>query len=221
MFLREDVFMRADSIRYLNDAGFDFKPAESPDLWTHLESHFSGARRIGSKFNPLPASAVAELIAKGEEALLDALVLEHQRTGTLASVTQVVDMPYIVGIDGDISLSHAKAAETFDLIEQPGTIAERLIHVLPAGKDSIPPTCQATVRGGLYPDGRTVGFYALSPGNHADEDRIAAADHVYLATPEDIAALAKDMETNAEEIVLVTRQECDAMIARVKRLLKG
>jgi hypothetical protein len=102
--------MRVDSIRYLKEAGFDFKSAESPDLWSHLESLFAGSRRIGPKFMPLPAAPFAELIARGEDALLNALATQHIATGKLASVAEIIEMSFVVGTDGAMSLSAADPA---------------------------------------------------------------------------------------------------------------
>jgi len=206
--------MRADSIRYLHDAGFEFKSVESPDLWTHLESHFSGAGRIGLHFDPLPADRMNALIAQGEEALLDALVRQHKATGQLAAVAETIDLPYVIGIDSAIGAAEATHGEVLALIDRPGTVGERLIHVLPTPASALPPTRQATIEGGVYLDGHTVGFYTLHPGHHADEG-------LYRATPTEIARLATDMETNADDIALITRRECDAMIARAQRALGG
>ncbi|MGE3624440.1 MAG: hypothetical protein AB7H77_11300, partial [Bdellovibrionales bacterium] len=89
--------LHSESIRYLEQAGFHYKPAESPDLWSHLESHFSGRQRVGPKFTPLPATTVAELISMGEEALLDALVSHHKKTGNPGRVARVIELPYVVG----------------------------------------------------------------------------------------------------------------------------
>src|ERR1700733_5193094 len=94
--------MRTESIQYLKSAGFDFKPADSPDMWLHLESHFAEPSRVGPKFMPLPAGLIADLINQGEDALLDALAACHLKTGKLAPVSHVLEMPFVVGTDGTI-----------------------------------------------------------------------------------------------------------------------
>jgi hypothetical protein len=144
--------MRAESIHYLKKAGFDFKPAESPDMWSHLESHFAGPSRIGPKFMSLPAGLVAELINRGEDALLDALAACHLKTGKLAPVSHVLEMPFVVGTDGTVSVTAADRKRMLVLVDQPGTAKERIVHLLPAKADAIPGTRQVTVTGGLYPD---------------------------------------------------------------------
>jgi hypothetical protein len=207
--------MRADAIRYLNEAGFNFKSVESPDLWTHLESHFYGKQRVDSRFEHLPATAIADIIMKGEDVLLEALMQEHKATGRLAPVARVLDMPFVVGRTSAIRASQAKSDEVLMLIEQPGTAAERVIRLLPVGIDKIPTTHHATVTGGLYADGHTVGFFDVNPG-----DNVAEISSVYLATPDEILSLVREMEANAEDVTLVTQAECSAMIKRAMKALK-
>jgi hypothetical protein len=209
--------MRAEAIRYLTDVGFDFKSAESPDLWTHLESHFYGRQPIGARFDPLPSDAIADLIMQGEEALLDALMHQHQRTGTLSPVSHVLNMPYVVGCDR--SIHKMKSSDTLALIDQPGMATERLVHVVRTDREKIPSTHQATVKGGVYADGHTVGFFDLIPGDHSRESSVETDHPIYLATSDEIAALVKEMEVNIEDIVLATEAECKAMIARALRAI--
>jgi hypothetical protein len=207
--------MRTDSIRYLKSAGFDFKSAESPDLWSHLESHFAEPPCIGPKFMSLPAARMAELIDRGEVALLEALAAHHLRTGRLTSVAQVIEMPFVVGSDGTIPLKDADKTRLLKLIDQPGTAREHIVHILPAKADAIPATYKVTITGGIYLDGHTAGFFALHPGSHPDAETADA----WLATPDEIKALARDMERKIEDITLVTRKECEAMIANTRKIL--
>jgi len=214
--------LRADSVRYLEQAGFDYKPAESPDLWSHLESHFAGRQSIGPKFAPMPASNVAELIAMGEGALLEAMIAHHRQTGTLARVARVIELPYIVGTGAVIPLSRADARRVLRLIKDAGTPYERLIHVMPAEADEIPCTSCMTVTGGLYPDGHTAGYYDLMPGDHPEDSAPAlGADEscACLATRNEIADLAREMELKLDDIAIVTREECEEMIEKVRKTL--
>jgi len=211
-----------ESVRYLEQAGFHYKPAESPDLWGFLEGHFAGPQSIGPKFTPMPASFVAELINLGEEALLEAMVLHHKQTGTPGLVARVIDMPYVIGTAASIPLAEADASRLLRLIDQPGTAREHIIHVVPATADEIPSTSHMTAIGGVYSDGRTAGYFDLLPG-----ERLEASAHgkmegalAYYATPAEIAGLAREMEARAEDISVITRGECDAMIAKAKKILR-
>ncbi len=210
----------SESIRYLEGVGIHYKPAESPDLWTHLESHFAGPHPIGPKFSHLPASRIADMIGKGEEALLAAMVEQHRRTGRIGHVTRSIDMPYVVGTAGTVSLATADKARVLTLVEQPGSVNERLVHVMPVAVDDIPSTHQVTITGGTYPDGHTAGYYDLQPGHPpaGSKDKDAC---VYLATEDEIIGLAREMEEKIEDIVVVTRKECDALLKKVKKALGG
>jgi hypothetical protein len=209
--------MSADAVHYLKAAGFQYKAAESPDLWTHLVSQMTESQGVGTKFSPASSSALAAMIAQGEAALLQALVDHHRRTGALDQIATVIDMPYIVGIEGVIPLEGADPKRLLRLVDHPGTSRERIIHVLPAEGDAIPCTKQVTVTGGLYPDQHTVGYYGLHAGG-GSEKRFGGKC-AYLATSEDIKELADEMEQKADDISAVTRKECNEMLARVKRLL--
>jgi hypothetical protein len=61
-------------------------------------------------------------------------------------------------------------------------------------------------------------MYALHPGSGAKDRKFGGAC-AWLATPDDIKALARDMERRADDIASVTREECEAMLAKVKALL--
>jgi hypothetical protein len=210
--------LHSESIRYLEKAGYQYKPAESPDLWGFLESHFAGPRIIGPKFVPMPASFVAELIAMGEEALLEAMVAHHRKTGNPGRVARVIDLPYVVGTMAAIPLAVADTSRVLRLVSQPGTPHERLIHVVPSAADDIPTTSRMTVTGGLYPDGRTAGYYDLSPGEHLAGDgpdaKGAERSFAYLATPDEIAALAHEMKVKSDDIAIVSGKECQTMITK-------
>jgi hypothetical protein len=203
-----------ESVRYLESAGIHYKPAESPELWAHLEGHFEGPCRVGSKFSRLPASLVEEMIAKGEEALLAGLVADHRRTGRLGPVACLLAMPYAVGTEAAVPLGRVDKARILDLIEEAGTPSERLIHIIPAAADAIPCTYEMTVTGGLYADGHTAGYYDLVPG-HAD------ADCAWLATAEEIESLAREMEARIDDIAIMPRHECEGMIVRARKALGG
>jgi len=209
--------MRSEAIDYLNQAGFDFKPAESPDLWTHLESHFLDRQRIGARFNALASDAVADLIRRGEEALLTAMATQHRATGRMAAICHVLELPYIVGCDDTVGMQSARDYESFMLVDRPGSFGERLIRLLPAGAGDIPTTRQATVSGGVYADGHTVGFFDLCPGSHTQDGE---NDAVHLATPIEIVSLTREMESNSDQIAIATQHECAAMIAKVRTALK-
>jgi len=208
----------SDSVQYLERAGFHFKPAESPDLWTHLESRFGGAGIVGPKFAPMSASFVAELIGQGEDVLLEALVEMHRRSGALGRVVQVIDLPYVVGTGAAIPLAKADPARVLRLIDQPGTPKERIVHVVPASADDIPVTTRMTATGGLYPDGHTAGYFDLRPGGpETGDDESAVA---WLATRDEIAALLSEMEANLDDVTIRSRKETEDMIAKAGRLLR-
>jgi len=214
---------RADCVSYLEHAGFHYKPAESPDLWSHLESHFGGRQAVGPKFTPMPSVFMTELIAMGEEALLEAMVAHHRQTGALGRVARVIDLPYIVGTGAAVPLARADKRRVLHLVADPGTLYERLVHVIPVEADEIPTTSRVTVTGGLYPDGHTAGYYDLTPGDQtADVD--AASDEeearAWLATRDEIATLAREMELGIDDIVTITRRECEVMVERAKKTLK-
>ena len=66
--------MPQNSIQYLEKNGFKVQVADaSPVIMTHLESYFLEPNRIGPKLLALPQDVMAELIARGEKALLDVL----------------------------------------------------------------------------------------------------------------------------------------------------
>jgi len=209
----------SDAVHYLEHAGFHYKPAESPDLWTFLESHFAGPRPVGSKFTAMPSAFVAELIGLGEEALLEAMVAHHRKTGSLGRFTRVIDLPYIVGTDAAVPLAEADSAQVLRLIEQPGTPAERIVRLVPTAADDIPCTSHMTVTGGLYADGHTAGYYDLRPGEHCENGDTLPAGFAFLATEAEISSLAREMEAKIEDITLVTRRECEEMLGKVKRML--
>jgi hypothetical protein len=204
-----------DSIRYLEQAGIHYKPAESPELWCYLESHFAGPHAIGSKFNHISASSMAELIAIGEDVLLSAMVAGHRQGGILAPVSKVIDLPYIVGTEAAMPLARADKGHLLQLIARPGTPKERFIHILPAPADEIPCTRRMTVTGGLYADGHTAGYYDLFPGDHVNGEGTLA----WLATPGEIIALVHEMEAKADDIALVSRAACEGMIEKAKKAI--
>ena len=208
--------LHSESIRYLEQAGFHYKPAESPDLWGFLESHFAGPRSIGPKFVPMPTSFIAELIAMGEEALLEAMVAHHRKTGTPGRVARVIDLPYVVGTMAAIPLAAADIKRLVRLVSQPGTPHERLIHVVPSAADDIPTTSRMTATGGVYADGHTAGYFDLCPGEHISGDgpeaKGAEDSFAYLATPDEITALAREMEARLDDIAIVSAKEGRAMI---------
>jgi len=212
----------SESVRYLEKAGFHYKPAESPDLWGFLESHFAGPQGIGSKFSPMPASFVAELINMGEEALLEAMVQHHKRTGSPGRVARVIDLSYVVGTAASIPLNQADKRHVLRLVDLPGTPRERIIHVIPSKADDIPSTCHMTAIGGVYADGRTAGYFDLLPGERLEESVHDGkpSDTAFYATHDEIAALARDMQVRAEDISVITRKECDEMIAKARKILK-
>ena len=210
--------MRAESIRYLKIAGFDFKPAESPDLWSHLESQFVDPQRIGPKFMPLPHDMITTLIARGEDVLLESLMIRHRTTGKLSPVSEVLEMPFVVGTDGLVTVTEADRAKLLDMIDQPGTPRERIIHLLPTTLGAIPDTRKVTVTGGLYADGHTAGFYSMRPGNQADTPHLEKTS-AWLATPDEIKDLAHEMERKLEDISVISRHKCEAMIAKARKAL--
>jgi hypothetical protein len=212
------LYMHTDFIRYLATAGVHYKPAESPDLWAHVEECFADHGQIGPRFNPIPHSSIAELIAKGEDGMLAAMVAHHQQTGRLDVVQHVLDLPYIIGTEGKMPLKDADAARLLRLVNRPGTAQEHLISVLAVEADAIPCTNRMTITGGLYADGHTAGLYGVHPGNVV-EDAFATDAYALLATAEDILALSHEMEMHMDDIACATRKECDAMLKRVKKLL--
>jgi len=212
--------LHSESIQYLEKAGFHYKPAESPDLWSHLEAHFAGPKPIGPKFSTMPANFIAELIMLGEEALLEALVTHHRQTGSPGKVARVIELPYVVGTQGAVHLSGIDPNRVMHLVENPGTSQERVIHVVAASADDIPCTSQMTVTGGVYADGHTAGYFDLCPGDHANgEDGSKDMALAYLATPDEIAVHLREMEMKAEDIAVITRRECDDMIAKAKKIM--
>lgn len=210
--------MSQASIGYLKEIGFDYKPADSPVLWTHLENQVIESHSVGAKFTAIPGLAFEAMVAAGEEAFLTALVDQHKRTGRLDSVHPVIDLPFIVGTVGLIPLEGADPKKLLKLIENPGSTKERIIHILVVESDAIPCTRQVTVSGGTYSDGHTAGLFGLSPGNGASDKRFGGKC-AYLATAQEIKGLADEMVLKAEDIVSVTQKECEAMLASVKALL--
>jgi hypothetical protein len=202
----------ADSVSYLESVGIHYKSAESPDLWTHLESHFDGPRRVGSKFSRLPGGLIEDMIAKGEEVLLKGLVETHQRKGRVSLVSCRLALPYVVGTEAAIPWSLVDRDRVLELIEDAGMPGERRIRVVPAAADDIPSTYEVTVTGGIYGDGHTAGYYDLIPG-HADKDC------VWLATPEEIEGLLREMETKIDDIAIVTRRECEELLEKARKAL--
>ncbi len=208
---------RADAVRYLEQAGFHYKPAESPDLWSYLEGHFAGPQALGPKFDRMTSSFVTELIEKGEDALLEAMVTHHRKQGRLDRVSKVIDLPFVVGTGAAVPLAKADARYVLKMIAGAGTSQERIVHVMPAEPDEIPSTSQVTVTGGLYADGHTAGYFDLRPGEWTDD---GAETYAWLATHDEIAALTREMEERVEEVTVVTRRECQDMIAKAGRLFK-
>ncbi len=209
--------MHTDSLNYLKSIGIDVKPAESPDLWNFLEEQVVRPSHIGHRFIAMPPAIVADVIVQGENALLDAMVVQHLRDGKIGEVSEVIEMPFVVGTNGSIMIAEDNHSDMLDLIEQPGTHQEHIIHVLLTEAEAIPSTHRVTVKGGLYVDGHTAGYYDLYPGDA--DDPAAQAKQARLATSYEIKTLALDMEENIDGIAIVTQRECEAMIARVKELL--
>ena len=210
--------MSRASIDYLKQAGFDYKTASTPLIWTHLENQVAESNHIGGKFNPIPATAITAMIEAGEEALLSAMVEHHRRTGSLEQVQQVIDMPFVVGTVGVIPQEGVDEARLLRLVDHAGTARERIIHILPVDEDTIPCTRQVTVTGGTYADGHSVGYFGLKPGDGELGKRFGGRC-AYLATLPEIRHLARDMELKADDIVTATRRDCDAMLAKVHALL--
>ena len=207
--------MRAAPIDYLKKHGFDFKSAESPDIYTHLESTFANPGHTGSKFSALSQDLITMLINRGEEALLSELMERHRKTGKLATVKQVIEMPFVVGTDSLVELKDDDKKHVIELIDQPGTRNERVIQVLPAQADAIPVTHHITVTGGLYADGHTTGFFSLQAGRASRDGKKAAM----LLTADDIRSLLHEMEARIEDIGLISEHEARAMIAKARKAL--
>jgi hypothetical protein len=208
--------MRQDSLNYLKNVGIDFKPAESPDLWQFLENHLTTPTGIGHRFTPMSAAIAEEVIVRSENALLDALVSQHLLRGRIEHVTQMIEMPFIVGANGAVVLPDSHDG-ILDMINHPGTAHEHLVHVIAADPEHIPTTHRVTVWGGLYTDGHTAGFYDLCPGGHI-EDEDTAENMAWLTPPRDILALALDMEENLEAIKVVGRHRTEAMIIKARQI---
>jgi hypothetical protein len=114
--------------------------------------------RIGLRYYPAPASLVANLIAKGEGALLDALVSGHSQTRKLEFVAHIIDLPSTIGTESKVLLADTDAGKILYLIDTLGTPPEHRIVVLLCEADAMPCTHQLTITGGLYVDGPTVGI---------------------------------------------------------------
>ncbi len=209
----------AGQIRYLHDAGVEFLSAESPALWTHLESRFSDSKNIGSKFAALSATFVAALIADGEAALLDQMTGMLRDTGRIGRVTRVLKMPYLIGTEAVCAADSVDATKIITLIQSPGEVGEHHIRVIMADADDIPCTSTVTVEGGLYPDGRTAGFFALYPGDLPAHGRGDDKNHVFLATEEEIRRLTAEMLSRADDLTTATKAECAAMVERALKVL--
>lgn len=207
--------LNSDHLRYLHAAGFDYCSAESPRLWNHLESQINESNRIESRFRPLSAEAMVALIMNGEDALLDRLVAEHRRHGHIDRVSCVLNLPYSVGVDGVVSRAAVDESQLLQMVLNPGTASEQVIEVLPTAADAMPLTNQVTIEGGVYADGHTTGYFSLFPGSHKEMN-----DTVYLATHAEIRRLANEMLDNADDITVVTKAECAAMVEQVMRNLK-
>lgn len=204
-------------VECLKAAGLTYRPAESPVLWTHLESRFSGERRMGSRFDPLPSSFVAEVVALGESLLLQDFATAVRAQGRVERVRRVMTMPYLVGVEALRPRGEVNASHVLPLIALPGERGETLIHVVPTAADALPVTNKVTVEGGPYADGRTVGYYNLHPGALACE--VDAQDLVILATAEEIRALARAMREHREDVVSASPSACEAMAVRALRAL--
>lgn len=205
-------------VNYLGSAGIAYQPAQTSALRSHLEGHFSESHSIGSKFSSMPDSRVAELIAEGEKILLDELAATFRKTGHIDRVTRVLDLPYVVGTDAVKPRAEVDASRLIRLVQYPGAMQERIIDVLPTPAEAIPSTHKVTVEGGLYADG-TVGYYDLYPGDATlggkEEDKL-----VFLATPEEIRGLIREMQASLVDITVATGPDCEAMIQRAKKSLR-
>ena len=206
-------------INFLHAAGVEFRSAESPLLWSHLESRFTESTGIGSKFTALPAASVAALIAEGEAALLDDMAGMLRDTGKVGHVTHVLNLPYPVGTEAVRDAREVDAEKVITLIQAPGLPTEHRIRVMLAHADEIPCTNTLTIEGGVYPDGHTAGFLSLCPGDLPAHGRGDDAGHVFLATDAEIRSLAAEMLEKAEEITTATQEECAAMVERAMKIL--
>lgn len=204
--------MLTHSIEYLKKAGFDFKSVESPDIWPHLEGRLTtSTSRVGSKFIPMSGQMISELVSRGEDALLDAMVKHHQMTGHLDRVEQTIELPFVVGLDARVPSSNDP---TLQLVDHPGTVHESIVHLLLSEPDHIPGTHKVTFCGGLYSNGHTAGFYNFLPGTDVNDSAPAL-----LATSAEIMALTREMEENADNITTLSRSECETMIEKARRIL--
>jgi hypothetical protein len=210
--------MRTDSLNYLKNVGIDYKSSESPDLWSFLEDHVTRPHRIGHIFSPMSPLIIEDVIARGENALLDAMVVQHLRSGTVDEVTEVVEMPFSVGHCSSLIITNPDHEGLFRLIENPGTAHEHLTHVVAADEELIPCTHRVTVKGGIYADGHTAGYYDLYPG-FADVDDTEGGVQAWLATPREISALAYEMEHKLDDIRIISRRECESMILKARKRL--
>jgi len=128
--------MHPESIHRLEAAGFHYKSCESPEIWTHLESHFTDLTPIGPRFDHFSTSRMIEMIARGEDVLVESLMAELRRTGKPGLVTEVIEMPYIVGTSGAAPLAEVDdPSQILNLVDQAGTAREHIVRVLPTEAD--------------------------------------------------------------------------------------
>lgn len=203
----------------LSAAGISYRSVESPALWSHLESHFSESRPIGSRFARLSPSRVNALIVEGEQVLLKDFSASLRKTGKIKRVSRVIDLPYPVGTDAVQPLTKVEKAKVLTLIVAPGIHGEKIVRVLPTAAEDIPCTNQMTVVGGLYPDGRTAGLYDIYPGNLAWREHDNDDDHVILATPGEIRELVREMEEKMDNIAAAPAAKCADMIKKARKAL--
>ncbi len=206
-------------IEFLRAAGYTYLPAESPMLWTHLESRFTESRAVGSKFGQMSSAFIEELIAEGEAILVREIVETLRRTGRVERVTRVLSRPSRIGTSAVVPRAEVDSAHILSLVSGAGTVVEKVIRVVPTQANAIPCTNEFTVEGGLYPDGRTIGFFDVHPGNLLAQGRGDDANHVYLALEEEIRQLASEMRLKAEDLTTVTGAEGEAMAERAIKAL--
>ncbi len=213
------IMIDCSCVERLGVAGFCYKPAESPSLWSHLEERFNGGGGIGPKFLKLPERFVHDLLASGESALLRQFVEAFEKTGRIGRTMHVVKAPYLVGTRAARPISEADAPRLLKMIAAPGTWKEELITVLPVTEAEIPYTNEITFEGGVYADGKTVGYFDVHPGNALRDGQ--RGESALLATPSEIKALAEEMRRMIEEVSVVPYSECEAMAAAALKAVKA
>lgn len=205
------------SVSYLQEQGFNFKPANDPMLWTHLEQMIGDSFAIGGKFAPVTSSRLTEMISHAESAALVDMAEQHRKSGTLGVVETVITMPFIVGTEAVVPMDSVAEDQRYSAIIKAGDAREQCVTIVPVADDAVPSTKQMTVKSGLYADGQTLGLWGVQSGGHSA--RRFGGQGAFLVTKRDVREIVASMTSQLDEITTVTRAEGEEMLKRLRNIL--